>query len=528
MFVNRMPRYEILSEDAVATLDGGWRRIVSELGIEFLLPGGGGRVRAGRPAGRRPAGQARPRLRARAGREGAARVRRAGAEPGALDPHRRRPHVVRLGVRAAVRPRRRRAAQCLDGGLRELLQALADVPAARLGGRDDRRARGHAARLAPPGHGARAADPDRQALHGLGHVGREREGHDRDGRAPLRWPRGDRGPAGLDLADQRQLAAPLRRPDAGRDAGVRARRAAGRDHAVPAHGRDVAGLRSLGVDAADGGGARRDRARAARPARDAGDLRLVPLEHGHAVGLPELRHARVGGRAPLHGPDRPPLRPALAERRRAHVEPDRGRAGRLRGDDDDASHVPRRRELGHALGRVAGVRARLVLREVRDRHRDPAHAEGGVHAARGGRGEPRLGRPPGGRARRPLPRRRPHARALPRVLLPPAPLLDRELRALEEARRARCCRAGRRDLAQDARGVRAAAPRRRRSARRSGSTSSAAAQSSATRDQGGSVGRRGGRGALGRGTDADGARARRRRPRRRALPRARHRAGRCS
>ena len=38
MFVNRMPRYEILSEDAVATLDGGWRRIVSELGIEFTMP----------------------------------------------------------------------------------------------------------------------------------------------------------------------------------------------------------------------------------------------------------------------------------------------------------------------------------------------------------------------------------------------------------------------------------------------------------------------------------------------------------
>jgi trimethylamine--corrinoid protein Co-methyltransferase len=31
-----MPRYEILSEDALATLDRGWRRIVSELGIEFL------------------------------------------------------------------------------------------------------------------------------------------------------------------------------------------------------------------------------------------------------------------------------------------------------------------------------------------------------------------------------------------------------------------------------------------------------------------------------------------------------------
>ena len=38
MFVNAMPRYEILSEEAMATLDRGWRRIVSELGIEFLLP----------------------------------------------------------------------------------------------------------------------------------------------------------------------------------------------------------------------------------------------------------------------------------------------------------------------------------------------------------------------------------------------------------------------------------------------------------------------------------------------------------
>ena len=38
MFVNRMPRYEILSEQAIATLDGGWRRIVSEIGVEFILP----------------------------------------------------------------------------------------------------------------------------------------------------------------------------------------------------------------------------------------------------------------------------------------------------------------------------------------------------------------------------------------------------------------------------------------------------------------------------------------------------------
>src|SRR6201995_1122609 len=38
MYTNAMPRYEILSEEAMATLDRGWRRIVSELGIEFLLP----------------------------------------------------------------------------------------------------------------------------------------------------------------------------------------------------------------------------------------------------------------------------------------------------------------------------------------------------------------------------------------------------------------------------------------------------------------------------------------------------------
>jgi trimethylamine--corrinoid protein Co-methyltransferase len=38
MFVNTMPRYEILSEDAMETLDRGWRRIVSELGVEFMLP----------------------------------------------------------------------------------------------------------------------------------------------------------------------------------------------------------------------------------------------------------------------------------------------------------------------------------------------------------------------------------------------------------------------------------------------------------------------------------------------------------
>src|SRR4249919_3243366 len=38
MFVNTMPRYEILSADAIEVLDRGWRRIVSEIGIQFAKP----------------------------------------------------------------------------------------------------------------------------------------------------------------------------------------------------------------------------------------------------------------------------------------------------------------------------------------------------------------------------------------------------------------------------------------------------------------------------------------------------------
>src|SRR5438552_15483536 len=38
MLINDMPRYEILDEAALGELERGWRRIVSELGIEFLHP----------------------------------------------------------------------------------------------------------------------------------------------------------------------------------------------------------------------------------------------------------------------------------------------------------------------------------------------------------------------------------------------------------------------------------------------------------------------------------------------------------
>src|SRR5665647_3741249 len=38
VLINEMPRYEILDEAAIQELERGWRRIVSELGIEFLYP----------------------------------------------------------------------------------------------------------------------------------------------------------------------------------------------------------------------------------------------------------------------------------------------------------------------------------------------------------------------------------------------------------------------------------------------------------------------------------------------------------
>ena len=38
MLINDLPRYEILDDAALAELERGWRRIVSELGIEFLHP----------------------------------------------------------------------------------------------------------------------------------------------------------------------------------------------------------------------------------------------------------------------------------------------------------------------------------------------------------------------------------------------------------------------------------------------------------------------------------------------------------
>ncbi len=154
-------------------------------------------------------------------------VRRAGAQSGQQRAHRRRPHGLLVGLRAAVRAPGRRAPRRDDGRLPQLREARALVPRARHDRRHDRRAQRHAARLAPPRHGAGAADALGQGLHGLGDVGPERGRHDPHDRDPVRRPRGDRADARRDLADQRQLAAALRRSHAGRDVRVQPRQPAG-------------------------------------------------------------------------------------------------------------------------------------------------------------------------------------------------------------------------------------------------------------------------------------------------------------
>ena len=153
-------------------------------------------VPQGGPAGRGQDGLPRPRLRARAGREGAAGVRPPGPQPRQQRAHRRRLDGVRRRLRAAVRARGRRTPRGHDGRLPQLRAARPELRGAGLRGRRGQRAQRHPARQPPPRHGLRAADADRQALHGQRGLRRQRPRHHRDDRDPVRLPRGHRGDAG--------------------------------------------------------------------------------------------------------------------------------------------------------------------------------------------------------------------------------------------------------------------------------------------------------------------------------------------
>ena len=207
----------------VATLDGGWRRIVSELGVEFLA------------ATRRSSSSARPARTSTGSASSSTRTScssRSRKAPREFDLQARNPersvhiggdHMVFSPVYGCPFIRdglERRDATLADfQNLARLAQAFPQLDSV---GRDDLRAERRAARLASPRHGLQPADALGQAVHGLGHVGPERGGHDRDGRDGVR-ARVDRADALRDLADQRQLAAPLRRPHARSAVRVRAR-----------------------------------------------------------------------------------------------------------------------------------------------------------------------------------------------------------------------------------------------------------------------------------------------------------------
>ena len=302
----------------MAVLDRGWRRIVTEIGIEFLLDEA---VEAFRAAGQQVEGEnGDPRSRSSCSSRWPRR--RASSTCRRATPSRRihlgGQHMAFASVYGCPFVREGDdAPRGDDGRLREPRAPVAGLPRARLAGRHDLRAQRQAAGLAPPRHGLRAADAVGQALHGLGDLGPERRGHDRDGGDPLRRARGDRGHAGVAVAHQRQLAAALRRPHAQRAASPTRRptrptiitpfllMGAMSPVSIPATlAQQMAeALAGIALDAA-------------HPPGLPGRLRLVPLEHRHAVGLAVVRHARVGHRPAVHRADRALLRAAVALGRR--------------------------------------------------------------------------------------------------------------------------------------------------------------------------------------------------------------------
>src|SRR4051812_2170860 len=133
MFVNTLPRYKILSEDAMAVLDRGWRRLMTEIGIEFLLDEA---VEIFRAAGQKVPDGNRVHLDPEFVLEQVAKA------PREFDVQARNPersihvggqHMAFASVYGLpVRARRRRAARGDDGRLREPRAALPGLPGARL------------------------------------------------------------------------------------------------------------------------------------------------------------------------------------------------------------------------------------------------------------------------------------------------------------------------------------------------------------------------------------------------------------
>ena len=466
MLINDMPRYEILDEAAMQELERGWRRIVSELGIEFLHEDALEYFRRRGPGRRGRAREVRPRLDPRAGREGAGRS----STLQARNPERTR---ARSAATTWSSPPSTAARSCAKGSsganatyddFQNLVQLAQSFP-----------------QLDSPG--GTICEPDdmpldsrhldmvyalltlsRQAVHGLGHVRR------RTRSTRSRWPRWSSASESLDetpgdhLADQRQLAAPLRRPHARRARRVREARARRRSSR-----RSCSWARC-----------RRSRSPATLAQQVGEALAGIALVQTIRPGCPVvfgsfLSNTDMQSGSPSFGtPESAVGLLCTGQIARHYNLPFRGGGALTSSQVVDAqagyesmmslwpTFLAGTNFVMHSAGWLESALVSCYEKFVTDVERLRMLYDG-VQAARDQRGDARVLGAPGGRAGRPLPRRRAHARALPRVLLPAARLVDRELRALEPERRQRHGRARERDLEEDARGVRGAADGRRTS-----------------------------------------------------------------
>ena len=243
MFVNKSPRYEILSEESLAVLDRGWRRIVSELGIEFTMPEA---VELFAAAGMKTEGD-------NVWLDPDFVMEQVAKAPHQFDVHARNPaNNVTIGGDNMVFGSVYGPPFVREGDVRrvatmndfeqfcKLSQSFPQLDSA----------------------GGTICEPDDAPLDSrhldmvralvtltdkffMGSVtsAANASRHPRDGRHRVRRPREHRARPGDDLADQRQLAAALRRAHARCDVRVRARRPARAADAVPADGRHVARVR---------------------------------------------------------------------------------------------------------------------------------------------------------------------------------------------------------------------------------------------------------------------------------------------
>ena len=132
MFRNRCPATRCSPRTRWPPSTRAGARLITEIGVEFIDERA---LDLFRKAGQKVEDNMRlprPRLRPRAGRQGAARVRPPGAQPREHRAHRRRLDGLRRGLRAAVRARGRRTPRRHDGGLPQLHQARPDLLGPRL------------------------------------------------------------------------------------------------------------------------------------------------------------------------------------------------------------------------------------------------------------------------------------------------------------------------------------------------------------------------------------------------------------